>query len=272
MIKRKYNYDEYLGKQIGHLTIIEILKSKLSNGRRFLAKCVCGKEKIFEANLIIRGRNKSCGCKMHNSPRPSLRGMKIEKRENLIGQKFGKLIVENYDTNYIKNQTRWMCRCECGVTKSIKASHLKCGNVKTCGKCSKSGKNCYKWRGHEEISRKFFYCIERGAKSRKIQFNLTIEQIWDLYLRQNKKCALSGLQLNFPSIVGANDGTASLDRIDSSVKNYTIENCQWVHKDVNNLKWDFTQNEFINYCRIITEYQNKKASDLLSEAVIDYQI
>ncbi len=89
------------------------------------------------------------------------------------------------------------------------------------------------------------------------------------YLKQDKKCALSGLLLNFPSIVGRNDGTASLDRIDSK-KGYTIENCQWLHKDVNNLKWDFTQKEIIYYCKLITE--NQKTQEHTLEPQIEYII
>jgi len=45
--------------------------------------------------------------------------------------------------------------------------------------------------------------------------------------------------------------TASLDRIDST-KNYTIDNIQWVHKDVNKMKMDFSQEYFIEMCRLVT--------------------
>jgi hypothetical protein len=38
--------------------------------------------------------------------------------------------------------------------------------------------------------------------------------------------------------------------IDSS-KGYIEGNIQWVHKDINNMKWDFTQEEFINYCKLV---------------------
>lgn len=48
----------------------------------------------------------------------------------------------------------------------------------------------------------------------------------------------------------AKESTASLDRIDSS-KPYVKDNVQWVHKVVNNMKWDFDQNEFIEWCKII---------------------
>lgn len=46
---------------------------------------------------------------------------------------------------------------------------------------------------------------------------------------------------------------ASLDRIDSD-KGYIEGNVQWLHKWVNLMKSDFTQDEFLNYCRLIIEH------------------
>ena len=47
-----------------------------------------------------------------------------------------------------------------------------------------------------------------------------------------------------------NKSTASLDRIDSS-KGYTIDNIQWLHKDINKMKWDFSQEKFLELCKKI---------------------
>lgn len=106
--------------------------------------------------------------------------------------------------------------------------------------------------GYEEISGKFFYCIKRNAITRNIEFNITIKQVWDLYIKQNKKCALSGLLLTFPKIVGGNDGNVSVDRIDSK-KGYSPDNIQIIHKDINFLKGDLPQDVFIEYCKKIDE-------------------
>jgi len=79
-------------------------------------------------------------------------------------------------------------------------------------------------------------------------FEITIEAVWDLFLAQNRKCALSGLPLKFGS---GNKGNASLDRIDST-KGYTLGNVQWVDKDVNKMKMDLSQPYFIELCRRIS--------------------
>ena len=47
--------------------------------------------------------------------------------------------------------------------------------------------------------------------------------------------------------------TASLDRIDSDGA-YTIDNVQWIHKDINRMKSNLKQENFIEYCRLIALY------------------
>lgn len=50
--------------------------------------------------------------------------------------------------------------------------------------------------------------------------------------------------------------TASLDRIDS-LKGYTIDNVQWIHKHINYMKIDLTEQEFFHFIKQIYEYRLK---------------
>ena len=62
------------------------------------------------------------------------------KFEDLTGQKFGKLTViercENYITPKGQHNTQWLCKCDCGNEKNVKALNLKNGNTKSCGHCN----------------------------------------------------------------------------------------------------------------------------------------
>jgi len=85
-----------------------------------------------------------------------------------------------------------------------------------------------------------------------------MEYLWNLFLEQNKKCALSGLELILnPRWSQQNKGrmenvqTASLDRIDNT-KGYILGNVQWVHKQVNFMKGTMEQKEFIKFCKLIS--------------------
>lgn len=116
-----------------------------------------------------------------------------------------------------------------------------------------SGPNSKKWVGCGEISGAFFYRLKTGANKRNLDFDITIEYIWGLFLQQSRKCALSGVDIQFSKKnIDKSNTTASLDRINSS-KGYTIDNIQWIHKDLNKMKTNFKQEDFIQWCKIIAE-------------------
>ena len=47
--------------------------------------------------------------------------------------------------------------------------------------------------------------------------------------------------------------TASLDRIDNT-KGYTQDNVQWVHKDINRIKSDLSQEYFLTLCKTVVDW------------------
>ena len=52
---------------------------------------------------------------------------------DLTGQKFGRLMVKHW-TNQKNNGIKlYLCECECGKTKTVRADHLNNGNTKSCG-------------------------------------------------------------------------------------------------------------------------------------------
>lgn len=61
----------------------------------------------------------------------------MRKAIDLVGQVFGKLTVIERDFSKRGNNAYWLCRCSCGnpKMKSVRSSHLKGGEVKSCGKC-----------------------------------------------------------------------------------------------------------------------------------------
>jgi hypothetical protein len=91
-----------------------------------------------------------------------------------------------------------------------------------------------------------------------LPFEITIEYAWNLFLKQNRKCALSGKPLlMWGKIDGKYTGTASLDRIDSS-KGYVSNNVQWIDKKLQSVKTKLSDAEFIQICQDITAYQIEK--------------
>ena len=99
--------------------------------------------------------------------------------------------------------------------------------------------------------------IKHSALKRHLEYTLTKEYLWQLYLKQNKKCALTGLDIVFKTR-GKNqiNPTASLDRIDSS-RGYVEDNVQWLHKDIKNIKQHYTIDTLVNYCKLIIDNYEK---------------
>ena len=236
------------GKRFGKLEVIERTPSQ----QRFAywkCKCDCGIEKNIRGGSLIHGITKSCGCL---------------RKADLKGKTFSKLTVLELasDTSNTCHDRYWLCKCECGTIKKIRQTHLTRDKIQSCG-CSQflRGKNHRQWKGCGEFSGVFFNTIRHGAKTRNLEFNITPQEIWELFIKQNRKCALTGLDLVFSTLSGGNDGTASLDRIDSK-RGYFIDNVQWVHKDINIMKMQHSQDKFISLCKLVVEKDAEREHSL----------
>jgi hypothetical protein len=180
-------------------------------------------------------------------------------RKDITGMRFGQLLVEyhSHDMIYPESRTRrmsyWMCRCDCGRQTAVARSNLT-RVTRSCGcMMNRVGKASQNWKGVGDIPSSWFSCLRGTAKSREIEFRLTLEYVWDLFCKQNSRCALTGLELTFSKQFRKPGqlGTASLDRIDSS-QGYIPDNVQWVHKDVNFMKQSLSQERFIELCSLVT--------------------
>lgn len=221
--------DLYVNKKYGTKIVSDILKTPRASVRHWLKKY----------NIPLR----------HSKTRYM----------DLLNHKFNQLTVIEPTEMRKHHQRVWKCKCDCGNICYALAYEIKGGYKKSCGCFHKlTGKKNHNWRGYGDIGANVFTRIKRAAEIRDIPFEITIQDIWNLFLKQNRKCALSGIELKFANN-HRDETTASLDRIDSS-KDYTIDNVQWVHKDINAMKQDLSEIEFIDYCQKIINYNKLKKS------------
>lgn len=174
------------------------------------------------------------------------------KRTDVLGQRFGMLTVKSL-IGIDRKTPMYSCVCDCGAFVKRTSSSLTNSRHKTkcCWDCRRQILRNTKWKGYEDISGDWWSTIQRQAASRSIEFNLEISEIYHLLQKQNYKCALSQLEIYLVSN-NKSRPTASLDRINSN-GDYTIDNVQWVHKDVNKMKMDFNQSHFITMCKLIAD-------------------
>lgn len=142
-----------------------------------------------------------------------------------------------------------MCKCECGNKRNVWGCNLKSGKVFCCG-CKRrgTGKDNYRFAGYEDISANYWLNLKKNAEIRNIDLEITKEIVWKQYIKQNRKCALSGQRISFA------DKTASVDRIDSNV-GYIPSNIQIVHKIINIMKNKLQDEDFIYWCNLVA-YNN----------------
>lgn len=116
------------GQKFGRLTVI----SRAPNQGRYVCwncKCDCGNDYVVRSTSLVSGRTQSCGC-LYKETRP--------KGNDLVGQRFGKLVVVE-KTNLRKDgHIVWKCKCDCGGMTLAKSNELSCGMRVSCGCKGKS--------------------------------------------------------------------------------------------------------------------------------------
>lgn len=113
-------------------------------------------------------------------------------------------------------------------------------------KGTKAGADNPAWTGYKDVPGKVLSRLRNGAIQRGLSFEITLEDIQDIYEQQNKVCAFTGLSITFGK-------DASVDRIDSRY-GYSKDNIQIVHKVLNLLKRDTPNEEFIEWCCLVARH------------------
>lgn len=169
----------------------------------------------------------------------------LKRRDSIIYKPVGQCRNCANKNNYLKNKEK-------GIIN--RKGYTACGH-RGIGKLSKTQYSKYRY----------------SAKKRNIHWDedVTLKYLWDLFIAQNGKCALSGLELKITgedhepittkngNINTSLDLTASLDRIDSNI-GYIIGNLQWVHVRINFMKNTYSQEEFVKMCTLVALTQKRK--------------
>lgn len=227
-------------KRIFSGTKEELEKDFVQNG--LLAKEVAPKYGVKKSCILYWA--KKLGIKI-----PGRGGRNIK---DLCGQRFGYLTVIEKDC-YLpgRGEAKWICKCDCGNKVSVVGKSLRHSATRSCG-CLRHNL-CY--HGYKDLSGCYWHRVKKGAVKRGLEFSITLQDAWEQYEKQNKQCALTGIPIYLTTDYTRNKSfhTASLDRIDSS-KGYIVGNIQWLHKDVNIMKNNHTQDTFIDWCKKIAMY------------------
>lgn len=156
-----------------------------------------------------------------------------------------------------KNGDRWANICpQCGTERlytRMRSAKTAASDGSVCRSCARSNENPYRF--HRGIRETWFNIVKAMAARRNIKFEITIDDVADMYEKQNGECALSGWRLT--TAKNLKDQTISIDRIDSS-KGYSLDNIQLVHKHINLMKHIYSVDQYISACKAVTQNMENK--------------
>lgn len=115
-----HNFVDITGKQFG---MLKVLKFNKETGK-WICECQCKNHTIVEkkaGHLNMKDRIQSCGCQNKM------------KQVDITKQRFGKLVA----IKYIKEEQKWLCKCDCGNTVLKRSGHLRANLITSCGCASK---------------------------------------------------------------------------------------------------------------------------------------
>lgn len=225
-------------KEFGKWTVLEYAFSK--NRKVFWnCQCECGTIQIVDGYILRKGKSTKC-------KKCSYEERGVNAREDMIGKTFNGWTVLEFV--FVRNRNAWYkCSCKCGYQKNCNGALLRNNLSRCCRRCSQL-------EAVGDITGNTYSHIRNTAKNRNINFDLSKEFLWELFLKQKGSCQLTGLPLFFTNNI--HKRTASLDRIDSAI-DYNENNVQWVHKDINMMKYKFNQEYFIEMCCLVADSYRK---------------
>ena len=131
--KNRDNHAKLVGQRFGRLLVLEPTEERKNDDIMWKCLCDCGNIYKVRTSSLTRGHTTSCGCYKNEIASKIYKEIGIKNYSNLIGQRFGKLIVKNKTDKRKFGSIVWECECDCGNICLVPASYLITGDTASCG-------------------------------------------------------------------------------------------------------------------------------------------
>lgn len=171
-----------IGKKFGRLTVLYRCNPpdhvKKRDQTYWVCKCECGNYIQVRTGALVTNGVQSCGC-LHSEVARQIMNEVVNKAEpwnkqDLIGQRFGKLVaIENYSRN---GKSFWKCKCDCGGSRDVETYNLvhqkvfDCG----CGNCSTGEYQILKFLQKNNVQYKKEYTFPDLIDKQNLRFDFAI--------------------------------------------------------------------------------------------------
>ena len=130
------NFQDLRGQTFGRLLVLKRGENSSHGQVKWDCVCSCGNPVTVLAGHLSSGHTRSCCCFQKDRAHET-------HFKDLIGKRFGKLVVLNRNFEYENlredKQTYWNCLCDCGSKTVVTGGKLVFGHTQSCGCVSSFG-------------------------------------------------------------------------------------------------------------------------------------
>lgn len=206
---------------------------------------ICQKGYLVIRSDVTRSKYCSRACQTvgRTKPTPDYRFCKICKVEKPIGA---------FTPNKTKGKRDGRFTFDCSECRSLRAT------IRNRSKAKTSIMNERSNRSINHRLKAILNNIKGRAEERGMEFSVSAQFLENLWMSQNKRCALTDLEMTWELATREIPLThVSIDRIDNT-KGYTEQNIQLVCFQANIMKQKLSMEDFVSYCGKVVETYNRK--------------